>query len=316
MFDALMPNAEMLPLMQGIAIKILPLYFVMALGFFFGRLRPTAVEPLSFLQIYFIVPVVVVSSIANLHFQSSYLLLPVITFIGCTIVALAAYMVGKTFWKDSTANIFSYACGCANIGYFGVPVALILFPPGILGLFMIMITGFTLFESSLGYYLVARGNFTVRDSLKKLVRLPLVYAFLAGLTLSILGLHVPEAMTDITRDFRGFYVVAGALMIGLGLSRLKKLEFEFGLIAYAFAFKFLLWPLLALGAIAFDVAVTHLFTAEIHKIILLAAIMPLPANAVAFALQLNVHPERASTLVFLSTVFALFYVPFVMALWG
>jgi len=46
------------------------------------------------------------------------------------------------------------------------------------------------------------------------------------------------------------------------------------------------------------------------------AIMPLPANAVAYALQLNVQPDKTSTLVFLSTVFALFYIPLVMVFWG
>jgi len=309
-------NPALLQIMQTMMIKILPLYAVMGLGFIFGRARPKAAEPLSFLQIYFIVPVVVVSSIANVEFQARYLLLPVLTFSGCCLVGLVTLVVGRRLWKDNTPNIFAYACGCANTGYYGIPVALIIFPPEILGLFMMAVIGYTLFESSLGYYWIARGHFTISDSLRKLSRLPILYAFAVGLGFSVLGWHVPDMAKDIARDFRGCYVVIGALMIGLGLSRLEHLKFEGKLITFVFSFKFLLWPLLALGFVVADNAALHLFNAEIHKILLLLAIMPLPANSIAFALQLNVQPDRASTLVFLSTVFALFYVPFIMALWG
>jgi malate permease and related proteins len=40
------------------------------------------------------------------------------------------------------------------------------------------------------------------------------------------------------------------------------------------------------------------------------AIVPLAANTVALATELKVHPERAAIAVLLSTLFALFYIPF------
>lgn len=304
------------PIMQGMMIKILPLYVVMALGFIFGRIRPQAAEPLSFLLIYFIVPIVVVSSIANMEFNRSYLLLPLLGYICSVAIGFVALQIGKRIWKDNTPNIFSYACGGANTGYFGVPVALIIFPPEILGLFILTITGFTLFEVTFGYYWVARGHYTIKDSLRKLFHLPIVYAFALGIICSAFALRVPDFAKDITRDFRGFYVIGGALMIGLGLSRLNHFRFEGKLIAFTTVFKFILWPMLVMSLIMFDRAVTHMFNDQIHKIFILLAVLPLPANAVAYAIQLNVQPDRASTQVFLSTVFALFYVPLVMALWG
>jgi predicted permease len=86
--------------------------------------------------------------------------------------------------------------------------------------------------------------------------------------------------------------------------------------AFVFAFKFVLWPVLALVLIVTDNLLTHLFSEQVHKILMLLAIMPLPANAVAFSLQLDVQPDKASTQVFLSTVFALIYIPIIMTLWG
>ena len=309
-------NAEALAVMQGMMLKILPLYGVMALGFFLGRKRPAAAEPLAYLQIYFIVPIVITSAIANLEFQRSYLLLPLISFLGCTFVGLLFFMLGKRLWKDNTANVFSYASGCANTGYYGIPVALIIFPAPLLGIFMMLVVGYTLFEATIGYYLVARGHFTVGDSLRKLARLQLIYAFTGGAVLSMVGQHVPDFAQDIIRDFRGSYVVIGALMIGLGLSRIKQFSLDWLLLVVTFLFKFAVWPLLALGMIFVDRHYTHLFDDTIHKMAFLLSLMPMPANTIAYALELNVQPEKASTMVFLSTLFGLVYIPLAMMFWG
>lgn len=303
-------------LITGMMVKILPLYVVMALGFLYGKNRPHAGEPLAFLQIYFITPIFVVSNIANMQFQTRYLLLPLIAYLLCCFIGFLALNSGQKLWKDNTPNLFAHACGSANTGYYGVPVAIILFPPEVLALFILTGVDFTLFDCTCGFYWIARGNFTIRDSLRRLMRLPIIYAFTAGLVLSAFGQRVPDTLKDIVRDFRGCYIVLAALMIGIGLSRLQHFKFEAKPILFAFGMKFLLWPALVIGLIAFDTHVSRLFSTDIYKIFLLLAIMPLPANSIAYALQMNVQPDRASTLVFLSTLFALFYIPFVVALWG
>jgi len=304
-----------LPAFGAVLIKIIPLYLVMVLGFIYGRSHRGAAEPLSFLQIYFVAPVVLGSNIASMSFRGAYLFLPAITYVIACTVGLVSYRFYKWIWKDNTGNIFSYACANGNSGYFGVPVALILFPSEKLGIFMLASVGFILMENTLGYYLIARGQFSARESLRKLARLPNVYAIAFGVVLSAIHFAPPAFAGDVLRDFRGTYVVLGALMVGLGISRLEKLTIEGKLIATVFAFKFLAWPALALVAVVLDESVFHLFDADIHRMLLLLAIIPLPANAIPFAIQLKVQPDKASTLVFVSTVFALFYVPFVMALW-
>ena len=68
-----MINEAALAIFQQMVLKIAPLYLVMGLGFLLGRARPAAAEPLSFLQIYFVVPIVMISSIANLSFEKNFL---------------------------------------------------------------------------------------------------------------------------------------------------------------------------------------------------------------------------------------------------
>ena len=50
-----------------------------------------------------------------------------------------------------------------------VPVALVLLPPSGVTLYLFCALGVTLYEFTVGFYLSARGRFTVRDSLLKIV---------------------------------------------------------------------------------------------------------------------------------------------------
>ena len=305
-----------LPIFNAILVKMVPLYAVMALGFLYGRLRPNAVEPLSFLLIYILSPIVIGGNIANMDFQRAYLLLPfLILGVGCLTMFLS-YQSLRHIFRDNTANIFGYSCAASNWGYIGLPVAAMIFQPNMLGVFMMAGIGFSLLENTLGYYLIARGNFTMRDSLRKLVRLPTIYAAIIAIIFNAQGHHLPDFTQDILRDCRGSMIVIGSLLIGIGLSRLGQFVIDWRLIASVFSLKFLVWPALALGFIELDRAALHLFTADIHKILILMSILPLPANTIPLAIQLNVQPDKASTLVFLTTLFALAYVPFVMAVWG
>src|SRR5690554_7784969 len=47
--------------------------------------------------------------------------------------------------------------------------------------YLFCVLGITLYEFSIGFYLSARGKFSVSESLSKIARLPLIYAFFAAL---------------------------------------------------------------------------------------------------------------------------------------
>ncbi|MBV8061743.1 MAG: AEC family transporter [Alphaproteobacteria bacterium] len=301
---------------QSLALKIMPLYGFMGLGYLFGKVRPQSAEPLAALQVYVIAPLLILALMADMQFQQRYLLLPFVVYAICVIVGFATLWLGRKIWTDNTVNIFAFACGGANAGYFGLPVALAVLSPEMVAVFMLTSLGFMLFEFTFGYVFIARGKHTMADSIKKLLRLPPLYAMIVGVLLSVLNIHVPALLQDSVRDMRGCYVVIGAMLIGLGLARLHKIHFDLQLKLFVNFMKFGLWPMLALGVIALDVYYFHCFGVEIHKIILLLAIMPIPVNTLVYAIQLDVQPDKASTMVFVTTLIALFYVPLVVGLWG
>ncbi len=297
-------------------LKLLPLYAIMAAGFVLGRKHSELGHATAIIQINFIAPVVIATSMATLELQSRYLILPAVVLIVCCTVGLTVFAIGRRLWLDNTPNLMAYSAGSGNTGYFGIPVALILFPENMIGLLMLAALGVQLYDNTLGYYLIARGHYSIRDSIKRLVRLPLLHASLLGLIFSALHVKLPLLITATAHDFRGAYIVLGALMIGFGLSKIKEFKPDKLFLSIMLGARFVVWPLLIFGFIAFDRVMLHLFSADVYPILFLIAIVPLPANAVAFALLLNVQPQKAAIAVVASTIIALFYIPAILIILG
>ena len=293
----------------SLLIKIIPLYILILLGFIAGRKLNAKKETIASILIYVVTPVVIFNSIITTRLTPSLLLLPLIFFICCSLMCILFYLIGGKLFKDNTKNLLAFSAGTANTGYFGIPVALELFGENIIGIMVLGILGFTIFENSLGFFMVAKGNHTVRESLQRLLRLPAIYAFLSGLLINILGINLGKNYLSFAGNFIGAYTVLGMMLIGLGLSSMKDFKIDLNFLLSAFGAKFVLWPLLISILIFADINFVNVFNDSVHKIMFLLSIVPLAANLVAFSTELKVQPDKASVAVFLSTLIALFYIP-------
>jgi predicted permease len=293
----------------SLLIKILPLYVLIALGFIAGKKLNAKKETLASILIYIVTPIVIFNSIVTAKLTSSLLLLPFIFFICCSFMCILFYRIGKIIFKDNTANILALIAGTANTGYFGIPVAVELFGENIIGLMVLCILGFTVFENSLGFFIVAKGSHTVKEAFSRLLKLPTIYAFLAGLLFNLLNINLGEVYLSFAKNFIGAYTVLGMMLIGLGLSDMKSFKVDSKFLLLTFGAKFVIWPLFITMLIFVDVNFLNIFNNSVYKVMVLLSIVPLAANAVAFATELKTHPEKASVAVFLSTLFALIYIP-------
>lgn len=296
--------------------KILPLYVIILLGFFAGQRLKVDREAVSTLVIYLIVPIIFFGATAQMEIRREFLALPFAIFAVAVTLGLGLHKLAGHIWKDGRKNLIGYMMGTANQGYFGIPVFLALFGGDHLGLYVFAGLGLTMYENTFGYYLLARGKYTVRESLMRLLRLPILPAAILGFAYSALGFHLPPAALDLYNVFKGCYTVLGMMLIGLGLSRLHHLKSDMKFTGFAFAGKFILWPLLCFGFLTGYEALMGGLLPITRQIVMLIAMMPIAANAVAFAVHLKIEPDKAATLVVLSTLFALFYIPLMLQLLG
>ena len=300
-------------------LKIFPLYINIILGYISTKYLHITREAITNLLIYILGPIVVFSATISVKIDLAILFLPVFFYIFCSIIAFVSLFIFKNSWNDPTGNILSFSIGTGNTGYFGIPLAVIFFPPYLADIYIFTVLASLLYESTTGFYVTAKGNFTVKQSIQKILRLPLIYAFIAGVIFNIMGFSIPDELTSYTAQFKGAYGILGMMLIGMGLIGLnlkKGSDLDFKFISILFISKFIFWPLAILAIIYLDKTVFMFLNEDLYKVMFLFSIVPLAGNTVTLAVLLNAKPEKASFAVLLSTMLSIVYIPIVLLWYG
>ncbi len=295
--------------------NLVPLYMIIALGFVAGRYFGVDRNTLANLALFILVPVVMFGFILQMEFKPAYLLLPVLVYGVQVMMGFGGLAIGRKMFGGTKAHIFAMLCSMGNTGYFGLPLALLLFDQNEVAIYIFMTISGVMYEATVGYYIAARGHFSVQESLRKLAKFPMLYALVLAFIVKESGIVMPEQFFTYWTYFKGAYVVVGMMILGAALGNIEKLVVDVKFIASVFVGKFLIWPALICGVIALDKAVFHLFSGPLYSLLLVNAIVPPAANVAAFASQLNLNPEKAATTILLGTVLALVSIP-LMLMWA
>ncbi|MBK1671867.1 transporter [Ectothiorhodospira shaposhnikovii] len=294
--------------------QLLPLYITIVLGWLAGRYLNASGGHIAGIMLYIITPSVIFAGVMHAPLSPSVLLLPVMVFAFCTLIALSHLYLARRWLGDNTAALIPLSVGTGNSGYFGIPVALLLFGAEGVSLYILCMLGTTLFEHSVGFYLAARGRFSVRDCLVKVSRLPSLYAFLLGAALNLSGVGIADVLQPLFDNLRGAYSILGMMIIGMSILSFRGLAGNPRFTLLAFAGKFISWPLLALAFAWVDTHWLGIHDLAVHQAIFLLSITPIAANTVVIATLLDIHPRQAAGTTLLSTIFALGFIP-VMVTW-
>ncbi len=297
-------------------LNLLPLYAIIGLGFFAGRVLHVDRQSLGNLAIYIFMPVVVFGFVAQLEFKMAYIALPAVVYVVSTIVGFLFLYLGRRIYKDGMANLAGMCASMGNMGYFGLPLVFLFFPPEQVAIYVFMMLGGNVYEATIGYYMAARSAFDVRTSLKKILLFPGIYAIALGLIVNRAGVELPELFWTYWGHFKGAYVVVGMMIVGAALSKVDRIVFGPRFTALAFCGKFIAWPALCFAFVLFDRTVLGWYGPDIHNLLMMISIVPPAANIATFAVQMNLEPEKAATTVLLGTVFALFYIPLMIWMLG
>jgi malate permease and related proteins len=293
--------------------KIFPLYLIVAAGYLAGKKLKVDKDTIATIAIYIVTPVVIFNGVATAPSSNKYLLLPVIFFLVACMLGGAFYKLGGLLWHNGEKNILGFTAGTGNTGYFGLPLILAVLGTPAQSIAILSILGFVLYESTVGYYFIAKGDATAKDTIIKVLKLPLIYAFVLGVIANKLGYNPATPITDLVTNFRGAYIVLGMLIIGIGLASVTRAALDTKFTLVTFLAKFICYPAIVALLILLDQTTLKLFNADTYKVMLLLSIVPLASNTVAFATKLKVHPEKAAFTVLLSTIFALFFIPLFVA---
>jgi malate permease and related proteins len=295
-------------LMDLMLNKLFPLYMLIVLGFVAGRWVKINKEGIATLLIYVIAPFVVFHGTFTTPLSAGTFLLPLIVLLIASTSCLVIYSLAKK-QERGTRSVVAFAAGAANTGYFGIPVITAILGQGVLGIVVSCTLGIILFENTIGFFMVARGTHSIRQAVKKLLKLPAIYAFILGILLQKTGISFGSGYFDMAQMFKGAYSILGMMLIGIGLSALSDLRPRISTITLAFLGKFVIWPVLALGIVLADTHLFHLLAPQAQKVLVLLSLVPTAANTVAYATILGSDSHKAAIIVFFSTALSALLVP-------
>ena len=293
--------------------RLVVLLILCGIGFVVGRYKEVRKESIANLLIFSITPMVVLHGLIQHPLKQGDFLLPLAgAGLSCTLALITYWALSLASVPRPSRNILACSAGNVNSGYVGLPVAIAVFGEQAAPYAILLSFGFILYENSVGYYLTARGHYSAKDSLWKLLKLPGVYAFALGLTLNKME-FVPAAGLDYLGNLaRGAYSVLGMMLLGIAISDiwprepkradrpLFRLNFQF--MAVALGSKFLVWPIVVLGMLTFLPSSFFDFFPHGKKLLTVFSLLPMAANTVAFATELRAEPEQSALAVLTSTI--------------
>lgn len=208
-------------------------------------------------------------------------------------IAFICLPIFYKLFKDNSANVLAFSVATGNTGNLGIPVAILFLSPSMVDVFIFTVLASILYQNSIGYYITAKSNFTLTQSLLKVIKLPVLHAFILGITLNLLGFKIPEMFMEYTTYLKGAYAILGMMLLGMGMEHLKTSGgFDIKFIGLALGVKFIVWPVLVLIFIFLDKTVWGVLNPELYGVMFIFSIVPLAGNTVTIATILNVKPEK------------------------
>ncbi|OCL98595.1 Membrane transport protein [Aliarcobacter thereius] len=298
-------------------IKIIPMYFSIVLGFFSTYFLKCDKESIAKILLYILSPLIVFNATLNVKLSLEVAFIPMFFFIFSTILSFVLLYIFTKVFKDNRANLLAFSASTGNTGNIGIPLAIIFLPNDLVDVFIFSILASILYQNSVGYYITAKGNFSAKESLKKVLRLPVLHAFLLALVLNIFGASIPDIFLSYESYLKGAYSILGVMIVGMGLEKLKgNNAFDWSFISYSMFIKFVIWPSSVLLFIFLDKNYFMFLNEGYYLLMFLFSIVPLAGNTVIVATVLNVKPEMMSITLFISILIGVVYIPFVMWLYG
>ena len=278
--------------------SVLPVLLIGGLGYLVGRARALDLAPITSLAVLVLSPAIVFDSLARAALPRDLLsrLVAHVAVQMAGIWLLTVVVARLAGWRGPAEGALLLATLFANSGNVGLPLALFAFGSEGLAIagawFAIMAIG----SGTIAPYLAARARGGARQALRRVVRQPMIYAVIAGVTVNLAGWTLPAPAARASQLLAGGAVAVMLLLVGLQLTRLAVREEAPGA-TLATAIRLLAAPpiawiagrLVGLEGTALAVAV-------------LQASTPVAVTSALWALEFDARPALVSAAVVLSTV--------------
>jgi malate permease and related proteins len=294
-----------------IAINIIgPIFLVIGISMVIGRRFNPDPRTLSSLLIYLFTPCLILDGIAKSSIQPEEVGGILIMVILITVILLAlGLLVSRLLKFDShLENAFLLCIILVNAANYGLPLNEFAF--GLEGrqraTVYYAIT--VLVSNNLGIFVIARGQKTARQAMLSVLKVPLLYAGLAGFALNAAHLTLPLPLDRAVGILSQATVPVMIVLLGLHLIRVK-IKGRLGPVLLASSIRLIIAPI-----VAALIAVLFGLTGVTRSVAIVESSMPTAVLAIAIASEFGGDEDFTSATILISTVASIFTLTILLAL--
>ncbi|MBI4673783.1 MAG: AEC family transporter [Chloroflexi bacterium] len=278
---------------------VVPILLLAAVAFGLGKAGiVTDQRPLARLSLYFFSPALAFQSLAKSTVNASDFFSIILFVILMTVLlGVPSFLLARLFKFDRTlTSAFLLSILFVNAGNYGIPFNQFAFGSDGVARAAIYFTTNSMLANTVAVYIASAGHTDLRASLRAVVKMPVAYAALLGLTFNMLHWSLPEPLT------RALDLAATAALpvmlanLGLELARARVRDYDWRVFIAA-GIKLLVAPLIAL-------ALAALMNMEglTRSVSVIEASMPTAVMASLIATEFQARSDFVTNVVFISTL--------------
>jgi malate permease and related proteins len=279
---------------------ILPIFVLIGAGAVLQRAIRLDLSTLSTLTVYFLLPAVCFVNIYETK-MSSELISRTLLFLMLfnILLILTSMLIAKAngFDRKLTAT-FKNSMVLSNSGNYGLPVSELVFAANPAGMsIQIIISIFqNLLTFTYGFFNCVSAQSSGIDILRKIMRLPVIYALLLATLLKWLDVEIPEFLWKPIENTSNAFMAVALVTLGAQVAYLKITQISRPIVWIVIG-RLIISPIIGLLVI-FILGLTDI-TAQA---LFIASSFPSSRNSALLALEYDNYPEYASQAVLLTTI--------------
>ena len=213
------------------------------------------------------------------------------------VILIAAFVAKLLFENKKEYSIATVAAIIGNTGNLGIPINIAIFGEESIPYTTVVNLVNVFVVYTIGVYYYSRGTFDSKTSLMNIVKLPILWAAIIAILLSIYEIKIHSSIMNMLMMGAYASMTMQLFLFGIYLYGTKIKEISKRLIIWVLTFKFILLP-----AVAFLVLANIELDPMIKGIIFIELMMPLAVANVNLASLYDCSPRVVTALVFLSSV--------------
>ncbi|WP_228283470.1 AEC family transporter [Arcobacter sp. FWKO B] len=296
-------------------VSIASVYFFIVLGFIAKKVFSDDIndKTLILISIYFLQPILTFWGLTRVELNYNLIYTPFLYFIIVTTLLLFSIAVAKKISTDSKEqSIFIAASLIGNTGNLGIPLGIALFGTESVAYTSMINIANIFFIYTIGIYFYARSSFNIKNSLKNIFKIPILWFALLAIIYNYFGFSIHPQIDMLLEMGAYSAIVLQLLIFGIYLSGVK-----IQTINYKLTFSSTFIKLILLPFVGYLFLVFLNVDKFIASILIIQLLVPLAVNNVNIASLYDCKPYDVTIIVILSSLLFIpilfFYMQFIGA---